>query len=1548
MAWPKICPRSYFFVQGVQYRFLSPAGDCRGQNHCTISTTPLQDTLNTVADGLHPDGGKIYLVGGVFHENIRLTKLGSDLILVGVDKGQPVVINGTFQIVDPKNAIMLQALTLNSNGGDIQLMANRVTLADSRIEAAGEYGGHVRILGNEAILTGTTINAGGTRSGGQINIGGSFKGRGPLPNADITVIDEATTIDAGSSEGEGGTVIVWGSKSLAFHGTINTLGGTGGFVEVSTSGTGIIDGIAFTGNMLVDPGDVCIGSTTNCSGFPSATRVDFSTILAVLNVGGTFTLNTDSYGTTGTGRVDFGGNANFIVNNNTGTSGTFIIHAADSIETHNVQFQSNGTTGTNYEFYAGSVSTAAPVASADIVQGAQNFATGGGHVIFDAADDISINDPLNTSGGDVTLIARGGDGTGTVTIGAFGVTSDDRIDTTDGVGGAGTVTIRTDGNLALNAIADPTIIANGGVVAFERLTTGNISAGDNNGGLHISQAEWDKISTETIYVGDGNTTNAYLDNLSATPVETIQSGTLLNVIGPISTTGNNDLTLQSDRIRIVGGVNVGTGIVTLVQMTSGTLINLGSTTDVAANTVELSDAEIDQITAGTLRIGSSDAGSITISDTISPAGTGTLSLITGDQVVDGHTINAADVEVANLALQAVNGIADSGDVLLETDIDTLAALNTTSGAISAVERSGGGNLIIGTVDGVVGAQNTANTGAAPVLGIQIETNNGNLTVNNNIVNARRNIFLVAQDSGSGDRVFTNNAVISAAANNGEVIIDANNMVLDGGTITAPAGVTVSNDLGGQNIDINLGGADAAGTLGLTDAELDTISTTGTLQIGNNSTGSIDVTAPIDLTDGPSIPTVALISGAAIGGSSGNVLAANTLNVTAGTDIGANGDPFVVNATELTTAGSGDQYLSEADSVTIGDNDLDAGTGNTIQLAGGTFLTTSSGGDIQNNTTVLSGATLAGTGTVNGTVTAQSGGAVAPGTSPGLINTGGTTFMAGSNFDVEVNGLTTAGTDYDQLNVSGSVIVNPAANLVTSGTIMSTTPGAEIVLINNDGVDAVSGNFAGLSAGASVSINGQAFRILYAGGDGNDVSLVENTAPSLTSFIRQTPSISLTNADALVFRATFSEEVQNVDAADFAVNGTTTATVTGVSPVSTSVYDVTISGGDLADFNGGVGLDLGGTQNIQDLAGNALPAGEPATDETYTLDNTAPSLTSFIRQTPSISLTNADALIFRATFSEEVQNVDVADFAVNGTTTATVTGVSPVSTSVYDVTVSGGDLADFNGGVGLDLGGTQNIQDLAGNALPAGEPATDETYTLDNTEITVTVNQATTQTDPTNTASIDFTATFDQAPTNFTAADVMLGGTASGVLSTTLSGGPTVYTVTITGMTGTGTITATIEAGAVTDLSGNGNTASTSTDNVVTFDPITPQAGNLTAIDVTTGGGVTYTFTVVYSDNLAIDTSSLDGNDIRVTGPGGFDQPATLLSVTPTTNGTPRTATYQIAAGFANNGTYVVTLQESQVRDTAGNTITEDTLGTFNVNISDAIFLPIVLRSSQAK
>ena len=267
---------------------------------------------------------------------------------------------------------------------------------------------------------------------------------------------------------------------------------------------------------------------------------------------------------------------------------------------------------------------------------------------------------------------------------------------------------------------------------------------------------------------------------------------------------------------------------------------------------------------------------------------------------------------------------------------------------------------------------------------------------------------------------------------------------------------------------------------------------------------------------------------------------------------------------------------------------------------------------------------------------------------------------------------------------------------------------------------------------------------------------------LLSFERLTPITEDTNADSLTFRVSFAVDMQNVDGADFDVHGSSTATITDVVPVSAQVYDVTASGGDLAGYNGQVGLDLSGAQDIEDLGSNPLLTAEPLIDETYQVDNTAPSTDSFLRQTPFTSPTNADTLVFQASFSEDVFNVDLTDFAVNGGTTATVTSVVNIDQESYDVTVSGGDLAGYDGVVGLDLSGGQDIADVAGNPLSAVEPTLDQTYDVDNTPPTLDSFERSGPS-PTNNDWITFKATFDEYVVDVDVPDFSVdGGTTATV------------------------------------------------------------------------------------------------------------------------------------------------------------------------------------------
>lgn len=95
--------------------------------------------------------------------------------------------------------------------------------------------------------------------------------------------------------------------------------------------------------------------------------------------------------------------------------------------------------------------------------------------------------------------------------------------------------------------------------------------------------------------------------------------------------------------------------------------------------------------------------------------------------------------------------------------------------------------------------------------------------------------------------------------------------------------------------------------------------------------------------------------------------------------------------------------------------------------------------------------------------------------------------------------------------------------------------------------------------------------------------------------------------------------------------------------------------------------------------------------------------------------------------------------------------------------------------------------------------------------------------------------------------------------------------------------------------------------------------------------------VDFADNAAVDVSSIDASDLRITGPNGFDRTATLVSNTESTDAGTVSATYTLTAGGsiwdpADNGTYTVQLQPNAVTDTKGAAAPAGTLGTFVVAI----------------
>lgn len=250
-------------------------------------------------------------------------------------------------------------------------------------------------------------------------------------------------------------------------------------------------------------------------------------------------------------------------------------------------------------------------------------------------------------------------------------------------------------------------------------------------------------------------------------------------------------------------------------------------------------------------------------------------------------------------------------------------------------------------------------------------------------------------------------------------------------------------------------------------------------------------------------------------------------------------------------------LVEVDSGTLLLQSASTNYAGTLRMNGGT-LGAGFGG-----TFYVAGGTLDGTGTFNQNI--FSGGTISPGTSsPGQIK-----FPSGlnlnSNVTLTLDGITAApgGTGYDTLVVTGAVNLANATLQITA--LPSVPAGTTFNLIDNDATDLVNGIFAGLPENSQLTIGAQTFRIHYAGGTGNDVTLVRDgvvTGPKLAMQSYATNSWTFTAAGAIpltpftIRASTNLITWTNIGVATSSVSGTWTFTDTNAWRYPRRFYNTT--------------------------------------------------------------------------------------------------------------------------------------------------------------------------------------------------------------------------------------------------------------------------------------------------------------------------------------------------------------------------------------------------------
>ena len=534
------------------------------------------------------------------------------------------------------------------------------------------------------------------------------------------------------------------------------------------------------------------------------------------------------------------------------------------------------------------------------------------------------------------------------------------------------------------------------------------------------------------------------------------------------------------------------------------------------------------------------AGTITI------AGTGGTSLNQGFGVLlqSGATVTSVDGDIEIDGSGGMSGGGSSFGVALNLN----ASINSTgTGAEAAtitIDGTGGtgttnvvGVVLIGSaatpafVDSVDGDVQITGTGTGS------STGNYGVLIGTEFSNQRgrvgstgdANITITGTGASGAEGIRVGHSTIGGVSAAGDIMLVADEVALldvVGNVMTVQSSGNLLIQPATSSTTIGLGGG--SGTLNLDDTELGFLQDGfSSITIGNSAsgTGAVDIDSST-FSDNVTIAGGSIVVTGLDAGSNAVTLTVRTGSITDGGDvdtdvtggvvtltsagtIGGSGDELSLAATSLetdTSASDGDQFLSEADSISV--TSLNAGSG-TVTISGGTFAL-GSGTSVTDTTTIdvatggtldvngqtetltqvtVSGGSLVGTGTLSSPVSAGSG-TVAPGNSPGVIATGDLNLGAASTLLIEANSpYTTAGTDYDQLDVTGTVTIAVGATLSLSGGAVATSGGENVIIINNDGSDAVNGTFSGLPEGSPVTVGSFSGTITYQGGDGNDVALV---------------------------------------------------------------------------------------------------------------------------------------------------------------------------------------------------------------------------------------------------------------------------------------------------------------------------------------------------------------------------------------------------------------------------------------------------------------------------
>ena len=995
-----------------------------------------------------------------------------------------IVANGAVLQLQGGITIASEILTLNgsgvSNGGALinssgnNEWAGNIAIGSATTRIQGTSG-NLAISGNISNNAGAQL----VFQGSNITVSGIISGNGTLTGGSgltgLLTLNGNNTY-TGASSLTAGTISI---NSLKDEGVASSLGANG-TIQMGASSTTILryTGAGDTSNRIIDLRGTTGGATIDQSGTGTlrltsdftATGAGSKTLTlqgstvgigeiagAVINNNAT---NTTSLTKTGTGTWILSGNNTFT---GTTTVSGGILQFAKTASLYNgttadwtaakIRVSSGGTLAFNVggigEFSAGNVSTLLTNLGGANGGTSTGFASGS-NIGFDTTNaggsftiaDIIANSTGSGGGaigltklGTNTLILTGANTyTGATTVGISGGANAGTLQ----LSGAGKIsnnaTTIFGGTLDLNGTNQSitTLALGGGASGSTAAVTtgsgtltlgGNVdySATNNASGASISGNLNLGGATRTFTIGDSSAATSDLTigaaisngNLTKSGAGTLTLSGVNNYTGTTSTsagtlsligslTGGGAISTSGTGIVSQSAAGVISGASAFTQGSSGTSILSGNNTFTGGVTIN----------AGTLQLGNAGALNNTVGSenaiTFGASSTGVLSLNGNNIVINSLTSNATPgtpvVQNANTAA----AILTVGNTANATSSYAGVLQDGTGGGSLSLTKAGTGALTLSGNNTYTGG--TTITSGSISLGADGAMGNGNLTFS-----PTANAFLNLNGK--------NQTVTGLTVQAGALAIIQNNLNNTTGTITFDIASGISSSTSNFSVrDQGTNGKVAvvktgAGTLDFSTYDTSRMTYTAGLTV-NGGTLSYNATAVLGNSTAGS--AITLGGGTLNYTGSSSVTIANNATLTAGTSSALNNAAGTVTVSG-TIGGSGNLSKSGAGTLTL--SSANTYQGATTINAGTINLT---GSNTASATTVNSGGTLIGTGSA-GAVTVNSGAFIGAGNSaaiPGSLTLGSLTLNGGSTYTWDFGNISgTAGTNWDLLNVTGSLTIN---------------------------------------------------------------------------------------------------------------------------------------------------------------------------------------------------------------------------------------------------------------------------------------------------------------------------------------------------------------------------------------------------------------------------------------------------------------------------------------------------------------------------------------------